>query len=217
MSKPSTAQMTCPKCGKPFQIERWNVISADSQPELRDKMIDGSFFFQTCPHCGMRMQSAYACLYLNNEKKFVVSLQPDPRIPAPTPLMPNYRMRLERTLPKFMERIRILETGLDDLTVEMVRTLLLPQLREKFPDREISPLFLLSADNENLQFQFEPKDPKEALRIPLAMIWRYEDRVKESGFRPKVTGYLQVNEDFVRTSGILNCLKPKTEKPTEES
>ena len=49
MSTPNTTQMTCPKCSTAFDIEQYNVINAQTQPELREKLLNGSMFLQTCP------------------------------------------------------------------------------------------------------------------------------------------------------------------------
>ena len=81
MSTPNTTQMTCPKCSTTFDIEQYNVINAQTQPELREKLLNGSMFLQTCPRCGTHMHAAYTCVYSNDEKKFLVSFQPSMRSP----------------------------------------------------------------------------------------------------------------------------------------
>lgn len=86
MSTPNTTQMTCPKCSTTFDIEQYNVINAQTQPELREKLLNGSMFLQTCPRCGTHMHAAYTCVYSNDEKKFLVSFQPSMDKPAVTPL-----------------------------------------------------------------------------------------------------------------------------------
>lgn len=209
MSKPNTAQITCPQCGTAFEIEQWNVINAQKQPELREKIMNGSLFLQTCPHCGTRVHAAYTCIYSNDEKKFLVSFQPSEQEPAATPIVPNYTLRLEHTLLSFFERIRILEYGLDDLTIDMVRYLLTAQLSRQFPEKHITHLLFDNADNENIFFQYDSSNPSEQIQIPLATIWRYEDQLTNSGFRPNIQGYITVDDKFVQESGILNCLMPK--------
>ena len=47
MSTPNTTQMTCPKCSTTFDIEQYNVINAQTQPELCEKLLNGSMFLQT--------------------------------------------------------------------------------------------------------------------------------------------------------------------------
>ena len=64
-------------------------------------------------------------------------------------------------------------------------------------------------------FQYDDNNPAEQIQIPLATIWRYEDRLTASGFRPNVTGYLAVDSQFVRNSGILRCLAPQTPKDSD--
>ncbi len=215
MSTPNTTQMTCPKCSTTFDIEQYSVINAQTQPELREKLLNGSMFLQTCPRCGTHMHAAYTCVYSNDEKKFLVSFQPSMEKPAVTPLMPQYKLRLERTLVGFLERIRILEAELDDVTIEMVKYLVTAQLTRQFPNKTITRLLFVSADNENVFFQYDDNNPAEQIQIPLATIWRYEDRLTASGFRPNVTGYLAVDSQFVRNSGILRCLAPQTPKDSD--
>ena len=209
MSKPNTVSITCPDCGTPFEIEQWNVIHAQKQPELREKIMNGSMFLQTCPHCGTRVHSVYTCIYSNDEKKFLVSFQPSDKEPAATPFVPDYKLRLEHTLLGFFERIRILECGLDDLTLEMVRYLVTAQLSRQFPEKHITHLLFDNADNENVFFQYDSSNPSEQIQIPLATIWRYEDQLTHSGFHPNIKGYITANDKFVQESGILNCLIPK--------
>lgn len=217
MSKPHTTTFTCPNCNENFQIEQWNVINATENPEISHKLLHGSLFYQTCPHCGKSMHVAYTCLYTNHDKKFVISLRPNPNEPASTPLMPHYQMRLEYTLAGFVERARILEAGLDDMAFEMMRMVLLAQIQKKYPDKNITFLRFDCVQDDEIYFQIDPTNPREQVKVPLPYFWRMEDQLRDSGYRPKVSGYLTMNGKWVQQSGILNCLLPKKqpEKPQE--
>lgn len=219
MAKPHMTNYTCPDCGEVFEIEQWNVINAKENPEARDKLLHGNLFRQTCPRCGKQMHVAYTCLYTNHDKKFVISLQPNREEPAATPLMPHYQMRLEYTLSNFFERARILEAGLDDMALEMMRMVLLAQIQQKFPDKNITSLRFDSVQDDEIYFQIDPKNPHEQIKIPLPYFWRMEDKLKESGMRPNLAGYAVMNTKWVQQSGILACLLPKKQpeqqKPEE--
>ena len=78
----------------------------------------------------------------------------------------------------------------------MVKYLVTAQLTRQFPNKTITRLLFVSADNENVFFQYDDNNPAEQIQIPLATIWRYEDRLTASGFRPNVTGYLTVDSQF---------------------
>lgn len=214
MSKPHITSFTCPNCGQTFEFEQWNVINAVENPEASEKLLHGALFHQTCPHCGKQLHIVYTCLYTNHDKKFVISLQPQRDQPAATPLMPHYTMRLEHTLADFVERARILDAGLDDMALEMLRMVLLAQIQKKFPDRNITSLRFDNVQNDEIYFQIDPQNPRDQVKIPMPHLWRMEDKLKDSGLRPKLSGYVVMNAKWVQQSGILNCLLPK--KPEAE-
>lgn len=198
-----TVSFTCPHCEQPFDIQQWSIIYADDDPKITKQAHNGTLFRNTCPHCGKSMMIAYNCVYSDKQKHFLVSLQAN-RDQAPiTPIIPNYKLRIEYTLSAFIERIRILDAGLDDLAFEAFRTLLLTQVRTKHPDKNITFLRFDSLVNDNIYFQLST-DPSDQIKVPLAAFWRIEDKIKAGGFRPNVYGYLNVHGKWVEQSGILD-------------
>ena len=125
-------------------------------------------------------------------------------------------MRLEHTLQDFVERARILDAGLDDMALEMMRMVLLAQIQKKFPDKHITSLRFDSVQNDEIYFQIDPKNPRDQVKIPMPHLWRMEDQLKDSGLRPKLAGYVVMNGRWVQQSGILNCLLPKQPEKTSE-
>ena len=188
MSKPHITDFTCPNCSEQFQIEQWNVINATENPEASQKLLRGSLFHQTCPRCGKSLHVLYTCLYTNHDKKFVISLQPQRDQPAATPLMPHYTMRLEHTLADFVERARILDAGLDDMSLEMMRMVLLAQIQKKFPDKNVTSLRFDSVQDDEIYFQIDPANPRDQIKIPMPYFWIMEDKRKDSGLRPDLAG-----------------------------
>lgn len=53
----------CPKCGKEFEITVYESINTSLNPELREKVLDGSIFNFKCPHCGEVHNLPYPFLY----------------------------------------------------------------------------------------------------------------------------------------------------------
>lgn len=217
MAKPHTIQYSCPDCGQTFEIQQWNVINAQENREAADKLLHGSLFRQTCPHCGKQMHVVYTCLYTNHDKKFVISFQPRRDQPAATPLIPHYQLRLEQSLSGFFERARILESDLDDIVLEMLRMVVLAQVQRKFPDKHVTTLLFDSVHEDEIYFQVDPKNPREQVKIPLPHFWRMEDQLSASGLYPKLSGYVVMNAKWVQQSGILACLLPKQPPKDNES
>ncbi len=185
-------------------MTKWIHISPDDDPALRKHAMTGALFQRTCPHCGKHMTIVYNCLYQDRRKKFVVSLCADRKQPAVAPLLPGYRMRLECTLPAFLERIRILDAGLNDMAFELYRTVVLTQVRRQYPDRPVTSLRFDAVEGDDIFLQ---ASRTEQVKLPLSSYQTIAERVRQSGFRPKVSGYLSIHGKWVRQSGILDILK----------
>ena len=209
MSNRQTISFTCPSCEQPFDIPHYSLIHMETEPEIAEKAKTGELFRHTCPHCGKTMLIAYDCLYSDREKKFIVTLKPSKDQGGITPMIPNCKLRIEYSLPSFVERIRILDAGLDDMAFEAFRTLLLTQLRRQYPDKNITALHFDSVVEDDIYFQIDAKDPNEQIKVGLAHFWRIEDKIRDGGFRPNTAGYLNIHGDWIQSSGILNALLPK--------
>lgn len=204
MSSRHTISYTCPACEQTFSLPQWVNISPNDAPELRKHVMTGDLFHHICPYCGKHMMIAYNCLYQDSSKHFAVSLHVNRREAAVTPLLPGYQMRLEHTLPSFVERIRILDAGLDDMVFELYRTVVLAQVKKQHPDRTISSLRFDAVEGQDLFLQVSQS---EQIRLPLSSYQNLADKVKRSGFHPKVSGYLHIHGRWVQQSGILDVLK----------
>lgn len=214
MSNRQTISFTCPNCEQPFDIPQWTLIYAEIEPDIAKQARDGSLFRNTCPHCGKSMLVAYDCLYGDQQKNFIVTLQTNREKGGITPLIPKCKLRIEYTLAAFVERIRILDAGLDDMAFEAFRTLLLTQLRQKYPDKNITSLRFDSVVKDNIFFQLDANTPNDQVKVGLAHFWRIEDKIRDGGFRPNTAGYLNIHGEWVKNSGILNALIAKKPEDT---
>ncbi|MEG0657705.1 CpXC domain-containing protein [Anaerorhabdus sp.] len=128
MSKSSTRMFTCPKCGKDYEIEIWESINVELDPDLREKLFHNEIFKVECPHCHDVYQVVHPCLYHDPENKIMVyliddkiekELEANPKIPFD--VIPGYTYRYCKKIMEFVEKVRILEEGLDDRIVEMAK------------------------------------------------------------------------------------------------
>lgn len=128
MSTQSTRMFTCPKCSKEYEVSTWDSINVQLDPDLLETLYHNEIFKFECPHCHEVYQIAYPCLYHNPEQKFIVWLV-DEKISEDlkkNPLVPyeakgNYTYRYCKKIMEFVEKIRILEDGLDDRIIEMAK------------------------------------------------------------------------------------------------
>ena len=122
--------VTWPHCQAETDHKMLDHINIDRNPELRAKVQDLSCFRVACPNCGETVLVVYPCLYHDMSNQFMVWLWPEegeaPR--AEFDPLAGYTLRIVDSMNAFREKINILERGLDDRTVEIMKLLLFTQL-----------------------------------------------------------------------------------------
>ena len=74
MSKLRTIKLTCPNCGEEFKFDLYDSVNVSINPELKDKVIDGSIFASICPKCSHVEALLYPLLYHNMESNYMIQL-----------------------------------------------------------------------------------------------------------------------------------------------
>jgi hypothetical protein len=178
MSLMHSDEIVCPKCGRPFEIERWDSINSEISPELIDKVVDGSFFRFKCPRCGEETIHLYPLL-INvmtpeggfikltgdpegeaEETSFMFS-DLDPQMAAILKKAAPKRYRYVNCLPDLVEKVEIFRAGIDDRTIEIVKLFLFKALKDKGVDTDLLRWFkdengkaYWAAGNKEKQFSF---------------------------------------------------------------
>lgn len=127
MSKISTIEIACPQCERPYSFDCWDSCNVTLQPDLKERVLSGALFMSACPACGAICRVEYPCLYHDMDKRFMVYMMP--RYPEETwrdtamgtLYGQGYTLRLETGQEGFAERVRILDDGLDDRLLEIIR------------------------------------------------------------------------------------------------
>lgn len=139
MSTQVSKDVCCPQCGKPVRTKLWTGISANTEPVLRQKVLDETLFDWQCPHCGYQAELVYPCLYHDKEKKFMVYLVPEGskqalrkvEVDTRFPQLAGVRKRAVTSPMELKEKVLIFEAGLDDVGVELVKAGLAAIVEEK--------------------------------------------------------------------------------------
>ena len=74
MSIINEALAPCSKCGQQHKVIVYRSINISENPELKDKVKDGSLFLWECPHCGQVNLAKYETLYHDPAAKLMVWL-----------------------------------------------------------------------------------------------------------------------------------------------
>ena len=129
MSITKTAAAPCSRCGQQNNITIYRSINISENPELKDKVKDGSLFLWECPHCGQVNLARYETLYHDPSRKLMVWLLPEGElsetqmqaITMHTKAMGGYTLRRVDDMGSLMEKVLINEAGLDDVVIEMCK------------------------------------------------------------------------------------------------
>ena len=50
---------TCSACGAAREVPAWSLVNVREEPQLKEKVRDGSLFLWECPHCGRTNLARY--------------------------------------------------------------------------------------------------------------------------------------------------------------
>lgn len=170
----------CIDCGLPFEAEVTGSVNVREHPELKDRVIDGSLFMEACPHCGRVNLLGQAFLYNDPDQKLLFWLLPGgnetmemeagikARLSASDPgILAGYATRIVRTAGDLMEKVKIFDSGLDDVTIELCKHVtkmeLTGQEQDKARQRAITEapfkFFRLDGPDNDIEFSY-PLDGK---------------------------------------------------------
>ena len=129
MSIINEALAPCSKCGQQTKVTVYRSINVSENPELKEKVKDGSLFLWECPHCGQVNLAKYETLYHDPAAKLMVWLIPAGEISETqmqaitmhTKAMGGYTLRRVNDMGSLMEKVLIAENSLDDVVIEMCK------------------------------------------------------------------------------------------------
>ena len=143
----------CPHCGQKSARTVLTNLNVDKNPEFRAAVQDLSCFRWVCPNCGVSSLVIDPCLYHDMSNQFMVWLSPEGRpqeVGGFDPLA-GYTLRYVDDLNAFREKINVLERGLDDRAIELMKLLLLFQLHR---DLDVVELLFHDMNGKDGTFTF---------------------------------------------------------------
>lgn len=145
--------ITCPHCQAETDHKVLDHINIDRNPELRAKVQDLSCFRVQCPNCGETVLAVHPCLYHDMANQFMVWLWPEEGEAPHAQFDPlaGYTLRRVDSLNAFREKINVLECGLDDRAVEIMKLLLFTQLNR---DLDVVELLFHALDDRTGELRF---------------------------------------------------------------
>ncbi|MGM9739983.1 MAG: CpXC domain-containing protein [Candidatus Cryptobacteroides sp.] len=149
------SSVKCSSCGNENIIDIYQTINVRENPELKEKVKDGSAFLWQCPHCGQLNLAVFQTLYHDPDERLMILLLPDGSIPdadreiiekkmaviaeqlvSEGADMEGYVLRIVPDVGSLIEKVNIHDAGLDDVVMEMCKYITKMELSGKESDKE---------------------------------------------------------------------------------
>lgn len=196
MAKRITKMFECPQCKEQAEIEMWDSVNGTLNPQLKAHLLDGTLFNWTCPHCGKTVRILYPLLYIDMVKQFLVWFgKPEARNPELYEKMTldGYEFRNARNYNELIEKIVVMENGLDDHTLELMKFSIAQSILKQTEGGTKGPLpaglMFHAITEEAIQFSVFFKDGSAR------------------GTQVPVTTYEKMREDIMENPGIKKVLE----------
>lgn len=127
----------CPYCNHEITVERLEVIDASRDTEIKEALISGKYFMETCEACNERFNAATPTVYYDPTHHAMIEF--DPEYEENKPLLSDelyealktdedsqpkrFTRRVVKDPNLFIEKIHLLEAGLDDRVVELTKAI----------------------------------------------------------------------------------------------
>lgn len=203
-------QAKCCRCSKPHTLSVYGSINVSENPELKDKVKDGSLFLWECEDCGALNLIKSETLYHDPEKRLMLWLTPEDK-PSLGEKMDTlgkelraYTLRRVLDTGSLIEKVNIFDAGLDDMVVEMCKYVTKMELCEKagtdtaqITDAAFKFYKMRGADNE-LVFSFPMDGKMQGVTVGFNV---YEDCTgiigRNKSISESVRGFARVDSEWL--------------------
>ena len=121
----------CSRCGAEHRLDLPQSVNAVASPEFKEKVRSGELFTWTCPHCGTANLLTVPFLYHDPSEHLMLVLSETPLKADGVP--EGYVGRQVRSVGELVEKIKIFDAGLDDLTLELCKFVTCQELKKDVP------------------------------------------------------------------------------------
>ena len=139
MSVRSQTTATCIHCGHSQAVDTFLSINVKEDPELKERVLDGSLFVWECASCGKAGLIGRECLYHDPDRRLMIWFQPegaeDGRLSAAVAELGGYTLRRVSDVGSLIEKVHIFDAGLEDTVMEMCKYVSRLELAESMKEQ----------------------------------------------------------------------------------
>ncbi|MBR2825386.1 MAG: CpXC domain-containing protein [Solobacterium sp.] len=177
MSTSRTVRYACPYCGKDFEADIYDMINVEEDPDLRDRCVSGDLFRVSCPHCKKDFMNQFPLVYIDKPNRFVLWLSKEApnssllQISKPLSEI-GYTLRRCPTLQEFVEKIEILEDGVNDVLVELAKYDCFIEFidNEKGVPEDVTSIEYQHTNNGVMKINVRADDKGMSFHVPIDMV-----------------------------------------------
>lgn len=169
-------EFECPNCGAQGTYDKQKRMCVSKHADLKEKILDGSYFEWECTACNKRFFIEDVFLYNDDQHKFMVYFVPGydksvQRIPTLLKTKAEYdtdnsTLRITANFVDFIEKIRILEAGLDDRVIETIKAMYAQSHSQRHNQKIYNMVFENKDDLDNLTFAVFLENDEYTIDIP---------------------------------------------------
>lgn len=173
--------ITC-RCERSFDAELPELVDLDAEPGTLDKVLEGSFFALTCPHCGERIKPELPVALRSAKRGLSLRVLPEGErsvwLGGGLATAPGEELLIGYA--ELYERALILREGLEARAVELLKYYILAKALEGAEEAETSPLVSFRGRGEDGRLSFGIEGLRKGELALLALPFdRYEKAKKD--------------------------------------
>lgn len=176
----------CPHCGGEVVVERLELVNSETHPEVRDAIVRGEYFDEVCPHCGKGFMAATPLLYFDPRRAYLIQFVPGfdgneelllddifEALASADSQPSQMAKRIVSDPNQLVEKLYLLERGLEDRLVELGKAISVQAHLEELPDlhtlRQVLYVPGKEGEEASLVFLYEGMDEVPTMSFPRAL------------------------------------------------
>ncbi len=213
MSNIISKEFNCPKCNETVSARLYISINITNDPQFHDDLLSGKLLEFRCENCGYEGRYTYPLLYNDMKKRFMIYLIPeidrfqleDRALEDDYRNLKGIKKRICSDFNTFKEKVFVLESGLDDMAVELTKFAVSEMVAKKhdIPRVEEGYLSLYNREENTIGFTFflgENREPfVQSARLEIYnKSLKIVDEICKSD--KKLSGFIKIDREWAENT-----------------
>ena len=154
MSKNHIEKIKCSKCNAESEMLVWETMDTSTDPQLKAQIRNGDCFGWHCPHCDNKSLIFYPTIYHQVNEHYIICYvlgNPSSAVEymkninennqSGYDFNDNYTKRVVSDINQLREKLLILDEGLDDRIIEIMKVFAMAEIQKSFSDLTVAEIY----------------------------------------------------------------------------